>query len=52
MSTRGTTAWIELDVSASANEAELRNLARDSYHHFANQRMLKQLEQPRTKRKS
>jgi predicted DNA-binding protein (MmcQ/YjbR family) len=48
----GHNGWIELDVSKSANEAELRNLASDSYHHFANQRMLKQLESSRTKRTS
>ena len=48
----GTGSWIELDVSKSANEAELRNLATDSYRHFANKRMLKQLESSRTKRTS
>jgi predicted DNA-binding protein (MmcQ/YjbR family) len=48
----GHNGWIELDASQSPGEAELRNLAWDSYHHFANKRMLRQLEQPRTKRTS
>jgi predicted DNA-binding protein (MmcQ/YjbR family) len=48
----GHNGWIELDVTRSANEAELRNLATDSYHHFANKRMLNQLGLPRTKRTS
>jgi len=48
----GHNGWIELDVTKSANEAELRHLATDSYHHFANKRMLNQLGLPRTKRTS
>jgi predicted DNA-binding protein (MmcQ/YjbR family) len=48
----GHNGWIELDASKAANEAELRDLAHDSYLHFANKRMLKTLEAPRTKRTS
>jgi predicted DNA-binding protein (MmcQ/YjbR family) len=48
----GHNGWIELDASKAANETELRDLARDSYLHFANKRMLKTLEAPRTKRTS
>lgn len=48
----GHNGWIELDAGKAVNEAELRNLAHDSYRHFANKRMLKQLGHSRTKRKS
>ena len=48
----GHNGWIELDASKGADEAELTNLARDSYRHFANKRMLNLLESPPTKRKS
>ena len=53
----GHNGWIELDVTRGANDTELRDLARDSYRHFANKRMLTLLESPgtagsRTKRTS
>jgi predicted DNA-binding protein (MmcQ/YjbR family) len=35
----GHNGWIELDVTDAVDAAELRELARASYHHFANGRM-------------
>jgi uncharacterized protein YwgA len=40
----GPNGWIGLDVTEICNPEEVRNLALDSYRHFATKRMLKALE--------
>lgn len=48
----GHIGWIELDVNATCNWDEVRDLALNSYRHFALKRMLTALENSATKRKS
>jgi hypothetical protein len=48
----GHNGWIELDVHEDCDWDEVRNLALDSYRHFANKRMLAALEVRPAKRKS
>jgi hypothetical protein len=48
----GHIGWIELDVHDSCDWDEIRNLALESYRHFANKRMLAALDVSASKRKS
>ncbi|MEJ1960588.1 MAG: MmcQ/YjbR family DNA-binding protein [Gammaproteobacteria bacterium] len=48
----GHNGWIELDVARGFDESELRQLALDSYRHFANKRMLTALGTPRAEKPS
>jgi hypothetical protein len=48
----GHNGWIELDVHESTDWDEIRNLAWDSYRHFANRRMLAALDSSARKRTS
>ncbi len=40
----GHNGWISLDITKKHNESELRQLALESYRHFASKRMLAKLE--------